>query len=539
MSAGLSDRIPNEGPAAEVSCRVGYAELHIAFALLHLALLGYVLRSGQRAPWFLRGLLGGSGVFAVAIHVISGGTCASRTTSAMVHAHFATFPILRISTANIAANAIVCAAVSAHLIVHTSKGAVRVVKLGILTVLALASILLQGWWWCHDLTTVGTARVMSVLEMIGGGAGLLSILAQMFICSATKSRAMLAVAVSLLGIFAAIAALNVSFPVDLEGHLADYPEAGYCDKNLHWAVSLRSFLLNGCILGTRAAASHSMMKSRSDAPRPMVTFAADLPPAQPVTSEGLWLAAAVVIVAIYVQSLGLLFPHTAPFISLVINHMTSVRKQHARDLLGIDPEASPEAAGVWLIPCTGLGGCAVLLSLMVVLAKNVKQNSEWRLAPTRTVTALGASVKKRGPRKSPRMRGMLPLNFGNRPIPTPDLAETDCIAGQMGSEFREHEVQCTKVAASGMHSNTGSITAIAMIHDSLFSSLQPTVDESPCMGLDDSLAACLRELESPKVAIRNIEKQTLCAEMGVSCWCGSEISEQARTNPHCIHPIFF
>ena len=139
-------------PIAEVSCRVGYTEHHGIFALLHLALPVFVLHFKQkRVPRLLSGSIGASAVLTVASYALLGGICWSPTISAVVHAHFASFPVLRLAGLLYALNCVATAAVSSHCVALQSEGTVRKAKLAILSVLALLNILAQCWWWTDDV----------------------------------------------------------------------------------------------------------------------------------------------------------------------------------------------------------------------------------------------------------------------------------------------------------------------------------------------------------------------------------------------------
>ena len=98
MSASLDEGPAvgfDEGPAAgfrtEVSCRMGYTEHHVIFALLYLVCF---LNVTQRVAWPLRGLIGGCAILNVLFHALLGGVCSSRTISSMVHHHLAAFPLV-------------------------------------------------------------------------------------------------------------------------------------------------------------------------------------------------------------------------------------------------------------------------------------------------------------------------------------------------------------------------------------------------------------------------------------------------------------
>ena len=84
MSVGLGLE-----PSAELNCRSGYTELHAAFALLHLTVLGWFFYSAHRAPWSLHGLVVVGTAFNVAFHALLGGVCSSATVALAVHGQLA------------------------------------------------------------------------------------------------------------------------------------------------------------------------------------------------------------------------------------------------------------------------------------------------------------------------------------------------------------------------------------------------------------------------------------------------------------------
>ena len=205
MSAGL-------GTVQGVSCRLGHTQHHAVFALLNLAELFCAIHFGQRTSGShlrRRALIAGSAALNVAFHVLLGGICASPYVSAVVHAHFATFPVIRLAGALFVVNGLVAAAVTAHLVNFESEGAARMAKLGLLAVLALMNILLQGWWWTHNL------QEETVLWLYLP-ATLLNVTNMSYIYAATKSHAISLVLCMSPVALILMSALNVSFPVDLD-----------------------------------------------------------------------------------------------------------------------------------------------------------------------------------------------------------------------------------------------------------------------------------------------------------------------------------
>ena len=57
----------------------------------------------------------------------------------------------------------------------------------------------------------------------------------------------------------AIAAVNMYYPVDLEGRLLNNPESDFHDQNLHWSMCLRQFFISMGVLTTRAATNHAIV----------------------------------------------------------------------------------------------------------------------------------------------------------------------------------------------------------------------------------------------------------------------------------------
>ena len=256
--------------SSEVSCRLGYTEQHAVFALLHLAELGCALHFGQCVSGPLHhALVGGGAALNVAFHALLGGVCSSPTVSGLVHAHLATFPVVRLTGSHFVFNGLVSTAFAVHFINLRSEGAARMTKLALVSVLVLVNILVQSWWWTHDITeaTVPSLYLPSAM---------LSLLSLSFIYSATKSRAVLLVFCTAPAILIAMSALNMAFPVDLSGRLLHQPESDYSDPNLHWAVNLRALLLGTLVVAPRAAASHARITSqpRSHASQ-MAPFAAE------------------------------------------------------------------------------------------------------------------------------------------------------------------------------------------------------------------------------------------------------------------------
>ena len=78
---------------------MGYTEHHIAFGLMHLFLLGYVVHFRQRVPGLVCGILSVSAIIIGAGHAVMGGMCHSRAISHLMHAHLPTFPVVRLCMA--------------------------------------------------------------------------------------------------------------------------------------------------------------------------------------------------------------------------------------------------------------------------------------------------------------------------------------------------------------------------------------------------------------------------------------------------------
>ena len=224
-----------------MTCQLGYTKQHATFALLELVLLSHFLYFGNRVPRLLRGLISGAAIVNVAFRVLVGSMCYSHVTSTVVHAHFATVPLTRLPISLYVVHGLETAAVAAHFVHYKLEGWARMAKLLALVVLALVNILMQDWWWAHDITasTVPAGVVP---------AALLVLMSLVFIYSTTRrvagqenaSRAMLINLCTTLTILIAVAALHLAFPVNLEGRLINHLRSDYSDANLHWAVSLCS-----------------------------------------------------------------------------------------------------------------------------------------------------------------------------------------------------------------------------------------------------------------------------------------------------------
>ena len=360
MNAGLDYNISYaEGhAAAEVNCRMGYTEHNAAFALLHLILLGCSPRSTLLGSMLLSGLATGSTAVTVAIHGLLGGVCFSPTISAVVHANFVTFPVVRAGSSVFVVNSLANAAVAAHFVDLKSEGFVRVAKLLTLSVLALVNIVAQGWWWTHDLTR-------TLQDMVLLPASLLNLLGPIFVYSATKSRPVALGLCFATGIAAVLAALNRAFPVDLEGRPMHEPHLDYLDynsQNLHWALSLRQFLISTGIFFGRAAIIHTLIASQSSsrASRLAPPLAAGLPALTPSASfRWLWLSAGVVIVAVFSQVTTMPWNNTPT---------GTPGRRPLRELLGMVVEQDVRMlwwCAQWLLLCIGLS-CVALLILMVI-----------------------------------------------------------------------------------------------------------------------------------------------------------------------------
>ena len=155
MAASLQDRdisYEEAQPAAEESCRLGDTEHHAAFVLLHLTLLGCFLHAGQRTPMLHCGIICGGVALNIAVHLLFGGVCWSPALTVTVHAHLATFPIVRLSGSQLALNGLLTAASAAHFVKLSSEGAVRAAKLSTLSLLALVNILGNGLGSMDDIT---------------------------------------------------------------------------------------------------------------------------------------------------------------------------------------------------------------------------------------------------------------------------------------------------------------------------------------------------------------------------------------------------
>lgn len=364
MRAGFGDHTLTESghPAAEVNCRMGYTEHHVAFALLHLALLGYFLHSC--ASGYLRGLISGCAAFNIAYQMLLGGLCWSPTLSAAAHAHFTTFAVVRLALFQWVANGLVTAVVATHFVNAKSEGTVRVRNLSILGGLGLANSFAQYWWWTHELTENTLAA--SVLP-----ASLLNFLSLLIIYSVTKTKAMAMYLCIAPAIPLAIAAVNMYYPIDLEGRLLNNPESDFHDQNLHWSMCLRQFFISMGVLTTRAAASHAVnaeIRSRASDKAPLT---ADLSATHSSLATHLQLSAIVVLAAVLSQTW-----HSNPAML--------VGTQHMRDLLGMDDQLDSDSLQ-WLLPCIRWGECAVLLTMMVLPSRSAVRR--WQL--TRTHKAAG------------------------------------------------------------------------------------------------------------------------------------------------------
>ena len=232
-------------PGVAVSCRTGYTEHHLAFALAHGAVLGSFLHFGKCAPRHLRGIVGGFAAYLVAVHVLLGGVCRSRTISAAVHAQFASHPVVRLSISHISFSGMVGAAVAAHFVNLKSEGVARTIKLVIMGVLLPGNILAQYMHLSFDeLWNARTQREPKGLWLVPHlCVPWLLILSLCFIYQATRTRSMFLFLLATSMLTTGSALLNSTFPIDLEGRLMNYsanlPESNYDDQNLHWAVSMR------------------------------------------------------------------------------------------------------------------------------------------------------------------------------------------------------------------------------------------------------------------------------------------------------------
>ena len=220
------------------SCRLGYTADHATFALLYVVLLGWVLHFRRRIPRFPQGLYCGLLAFNVPIHAMLGGICYSRTISAVLHAHLATSPVFWLS------------------------GALFILN--------------------------------SLLLFLCLGAGLIIFGNQFFVLAVKVCS------VNLL-LFMGYAALNLAYPADFDGSLVLHPEAGYNERNLHWAVWLRAFILRLGILHAHVAAQISYHRGGMDVltftvgtARPCIApLKAYHPASTPLASKWLWVSALV------------------------------------------------------------------------------------------------------------------------------------------------------------------------------------------------------------------------------------------------------
>ena len=230
-------------PGVAVSCRTGYTEHHLAFALAHGAVLGSFLHFGKCAPRHLRGIVGGFAAYLVAVHVLLGGVCRSRTISAAVHAQFASHPVVRLSITHLALSGMVGAAVAAHFVNLKSEGVARTIKLVIMGVLLPGNILAQYMYLSSELWKREQREPKGLWLVPELCVPWLMILSVCFIYRAARTRSMLLFLLATSVPITGSALLNSAFPIDLEGRLMDLPESDYDDQNLHWAVSMR-FALN-------------------------------------------------------------------------------------------------------------------------------------------------------------------------------------------------------------------------------------------------------------------------------------------------------
>ena len=167
---------------AERNCGLGYIEGHTAFALLYLAVFGWLLYSKPRASGLLYGLVGGGTVLCVAFHVLLGGLCTSPTLSAVVRDHFKTPPLVQIRVLYMLGGQVLASAVAVHF-VWLKGGQAATRKASVLIMMVLICVCVLGWWWW-------SAAADTAVQAIAVSASVLRVTSLWFIYqSASESHA--------------------------------------------------------------------------------------------------------------------------------------------------------------------------------------------------------------------------------------------------------------------------------------------------------------------------------------------------------------
>ena len=303
----LNNRVPHGQPAAELNCRFGYPEHHAAFALLHVAVLGWFIYAAPRAAWGLHGLVGGSGVFFILIHALLGGVCSSTTISAAVHAHLPTSPLSHIRLYGVAGHGLFACAFAVHFELLQSEGAARTAKLVFLIIMAGATTLTVVM---HMLSGPTDRAVSAVLA----STAVLAFPSLFSIHSTTKSRPVALVLFFIIpALLTAIGVLNSCWPTDIDHRLLHHPSTsamasvspsvqaslGNNEQTPHWSVLARCALSGTIHIASRAGVSHAASQLHR---RPSLIAPAPNLSRRHKVSELLWLSIVVGLAAVMAKT---------------------------------------------------------------------------------------------------------------------------------------------------------------------------------------------------------------------------------------------
>ena len=498
-----------------MNCRFGTTALNATYALLHFAVLGWFLYSTPSAPRLLRALNAASSALTVALYVLLGSICSSLTVHDAVQAQFVSSPFIQVIFLYYLISGLVTCAVAAQFVVLKSNGTARAAQLTVLSMMAAINTLVVCWWGLGSLEAqyAGKAKFPVFLMVV---MALPLFTSPVLIYCATKSRVVaFGVLVVAPTTMIAQSVLNMAFPINPLEHTLLHPNPSDSDQHPHWSVTLRGALSAMLTLSLRAGISHAGVISQPQRnPSPFDFSLTKL------KSKWLWWLSAVMLLdAVAIQSWN--------------TPSTTSNQQHTRELLAPSFMEAEQPQTTLSLPW-----------FLVRQIPSILLHGRWSLVhlslPCALLVAAFMVMKakgSRGPRRPPRVRGMLPTNFGNRSTPVPDLPETYALIGCMP--------QIPGIPSMPQHSDTSN--GVALIHDSLLASLtakslQPTsVGECSCSVLDSSLAALLEHKPFAGTA-RNIEKRKSSAEtvQGISMgihYCCSEASEQARNSLHCPSPL--
>ena len=205
---------------------------------------------------------------------------------------------MRLDSSPVVVNALACAGISAYFGNINLEGTMRTAKLGTLSVLAAVNIFMQGWWWSHQLSEK-TQHLPILIIILQDISNIIT-----FYPPTTQRVLLVSLNICLLLVWG-FSALHVDPKlIDLRGRFKHSPTAEYNDKNLHWTISLRFFMLSLFYIARRSSLCNAVL-TRDQRPA-FLSLSNDVPKlfarpklAQLSMSELMWVSSCVAAMAVF------------------------------------------------------------------------------------------------------------------------------------------------------------------------------------------------------------------------------------------------